>query len=91
MHENVILEDDFTSKFEGWGIIVDEEQKSFIKDDHYWMENKSKNRWMFYHKKIHVSIKENFIVQIGFSVCTRHPFFKYFLNSQFLSHYKNKT
>lgn len=63
MHEEVLLEDDFTSKFEGWEIIEDEEEKSFIKDSHYWMENKSKKRWMFYHKKLPVSIKENFIIK----------------------------
>jgi hypothetical protein len=48
MHEEVLLEDDFTSKFEGWELIEDEEEKSFIKDSHYWMENKSKTRWMWY-------------------------------------------
>jgi len=40
MHEEVLLEDDFTSKFEGWELIEDEEEKSFIKDSYYWMENK---------------------------------------------------
>ena len=63
MHEEVLLEDDFTSKFEGWELIEDDEEKSFIKDSHYWMENKSKRRWMFYHKKLPVSSKENFIIK----------------------------
>ena len=63
MHEEVLLEDDFSSKFEGWEIIEDNEEKSFIKDSHYWMENKSKRRWMFYHKKLPVSSKENFIIK----------------------------
>ena len=63
MHEEVLLEDDFASKFEGWELIEDEEEKSFIKDSHYWMENKSKTRWMFYHKKLPVSSKENFIIK----------------------------
>ena len=63
MHEEVLLEDDFASKFEGWELIEDEEEKSFIKDSHYWMENKSKRRWMFYHKKLPVTSKENFIIK----------------------------
>ena len=63
MHEEVLLEDDFASKFEGWELIEDDEEKSFVKDSHYWMENKSKRRWMFYHKKLPVTSKENFIIK----------------------------
>jgi len=44
LHEEVLLEDDFNNKFEGWKIVEDEDEKSFIKDSHYWMENKSGNR-----------------------------------------------
>ena len=63
IHEEVLLEDDFNNKFEGWEIIEDEDEHSFIKDSHYWMENKSSNRWMFYHKKLPVTSKENFIIR----------------------------
>jgi len=52
LHEEVLLEDDFNNKFEGWEIEEDEDKNSFIKDRHYWMRNKSNNRWMFYHKSI---------------------------------------
>lgn len=68
MHEEMLLEDDFGSKFEGWELIEDEEEKSFIKDSHYWMENKSSNRWMFYHKKLPVTEKENFIIRAEIEV-----------------------
>jgi hypothetical protein len=57
MQEEVLLEDDFVSKIEGWKIIEDDEEKSFSKDNHYWMENKSKRRWLFYNEKLPVSSK----------------------------------
>ncbi len=63
IHEEVLLEDDFNNKFEGWELIEDEDEHSFIKDSHYWMENKSGNRWMFYHKKLPVTAKDNFIIR----------------------------
>lgn len=63
LHEEVLLEDDFNNKFEGWEIIEDEDEKSFIKDSHYWMENKSSTRWMFYHKKLPCTSRENFIIR----------------------------
>ena len=63
IHDEILLEDDFNNKFEGWELIEDEDEHAFIKDGHYWMENKSSNRWMFYHKKLPVTSKENFIIR----------------------------
>ena len=70
IHEDVVLEDDFNSKFEGWELIEDEEEQSFIKDSHYWMENKSNRRWMFYHKKLPISVNENFIIKAEIELLT---------------------
>ena len=70
IHEDVVLEDDFNSKFEGWELIEDEEEQSFIKDSHYWMENKSNRRWMFYHKKLPISINEDFIIKAEIELLT---------------------
>ena len=60
--KETLLEDDFISDYEGWEIIADEDEKSFIKDSYYWMENKSNSRWMFYHKKMPIKEGENFII-----------------------------
>lgn len=62
LHEEVVLEDDFNSKFEGWELVEDEQEHSFLKNSHYWMENKSNSRWMFYHKEMPISKDENFII-----------------------------
>ena len=51
LHQETLLSDNFNSNFEGWEIVDNEDEKSFIKDSHYWMENKSASRWMFYQKK----------------------------------------
>ena len=63
MHEEVLLEDDFASKFEGWELIEDEDEHAFIKDSYYWMENKSVYRWMFYHKKLPLHPDESFMIK----------------------------
>ena len=39
--KETLLDDDFNSNYEGWEMIADEDEKSFIKDSYYWMENKS--------------------------------------------------
>jgi hypothetical protein len=62
LHSDVVLEDDFTSRFEGWELVNNEDEQSFIQDSYYWMENKSKSRWMFYHKSMPVSTKDSFII-----------------------------
>jgi len=62
IHEEVLLEDDFNNSFEGWEQVDRDEEKAFIKDSHYWMENKSATRWMFYPKKLPVTSSENFII-----------------------------
>ena len=61
--QETLLCDDFNSSFEGWELIEDETEKSFIKDSHYWMENKSDTRWMFYHKKMPIKKGENFVIK----------------------------
>lgn len=63
LHEEILLEDDFINKFEGWELIDNEDEHSFMKDSYYWMENKSESRWMFYHKKLPLSTHENFIIK----------------------------
>jgi len=62
LHSDILLKDDFSSNREGWEITEDEEEKSFLKDSYYWMENKSESRWMFYHKKLPTKRNENFII-----------------------------
>jgi hypothetical protein len=34
IHEEDLLEDDFNIRFEGWELIEDEDEHSFIKDSH---------------------------------------------------------
>jgi hypothetical protein len=63
IHEEIVLEDDFNNKFEGWELIEDEDEHAFIKDSYYWMENKSKSRWMFYHKELPLNEDESFMIK----------------------------
>ena len=62
LHKETLLEDNFISNFEGWEIVDNEDEKSFIKDSYYWMENKNNSRWMFYNKKLPIKRGENFII-----------------------------
>jgi len=63
LNKETIMEYDFNSEFDGWEIISNEDEKSFIKDGCYWMENKSKTRWMFYHKELPVKKGESFLIK----------------------------
>lgn len=77
LHSETVLEDDFNSEWEGWEIVADEKEKSFIKDSYYWMENKSRNRWMYYHKKMPIKKKENFIIHTQIELLSHKGYGQY--------------
>ncbi len=68
LHEEVVLENDFNSQYEGWEVVKDEDEQAFLKDSYYWMENTSTNRWMFYHKKLPVTMNESFIINANIEI-----------------------
>jgi len=74
LHQETLLSDDFNSNFEGWEIVDNEDEKSFIKDSHYWMENKTASRWMFYHKKMPIKKGENFVIQAEIELLSHRGF-----------------
>jgi hypothetical protein len=61
-HKDTILEDDFINNMGGWELIEHEDEKSFISDSHYYLENKTSTRWMFYHKALANGFPKNFIL-----------------------------
>lgn len=61
-HRDTIFEDHFDNNIAGWEIIEDEDEKSFIKDGHYFMENKTQSRWMFYHKGLPKDMPRNYVI-----------------------------
>jgi hypothetical protein len=77
LHKETVLEDDFNSEWEGWEIVADEKEKSFIKDSCYWMENKSNTRWMFYHKKMPIKKNENFIIHAQIELLSHKGYGQY--------------
>ena len=77
LHSEILLQDDFTTNIRGWEITEDEEEKSFIKDSHYWMENKSESRWMFYHKKLPIKKEDNFIIMAQIDLLNHQGYGQY--------------
>lgn len=61
-HRDTIFEDDFSNNVAGWEIIEDEDEKACIQKRHYFMENKSKTRWMFYQKELQRGFPKNFVI-----------------------------
>ena len=62
LHRITVFEDDFQNNNAGWEIIDCETEHSFINDSHYFLENKSENHWMFYHKALTGSFPKNFVI-----------------------------
>ena len=77
LYSDILLKDDFSSNREGWEITEDEEEKSFLKDSYYWMENKSESRWMFYHKKLPIKRNENFIIMAHVDLLSHQGYGQY--------------
>lgn len=61
-HKDIIFEDDFSNNVAGWETIEDEDEKAYVQKGHYFMENSSAYRWMFYHKELQKQFPRNFII-----------------------------
>lgn len=61
-HRDILFEDHFDNNIAGWEIIEDEDERSFIKDGHYFMENKSQCRWMYFHKSLPKGLPRNYVI-----------------------------
>ena len=59
-HKDTLFEDDFSNNVAGWETIEDEDEKARIENKHYFMENKTESRWMFYHKELQNDFPKNF-------------------------------
>ena len=75
--EEIVLECDFNSNYEGWELTENEDEKSFIKDSFYWMQNKTESRWMFYHKKMPISDNDNFIIEAEIELLSHKGYGQY--------------
>lgn len=61
-HKDTLFEDHFDNNIAGWEIIEDEDERSFISDGHYFMENRSQSRWMFFHKSLPKGLPRNYVI-----------------------------
>jgi len=61
-YKDVLFEDDFDNNIAGWEIIENEDEKSMLRDSYYFMENKTNNNWMFYHKELSKPFPQHFII-----------------------------
>jgi len=73
-HKDVLFEDDFDNNIAGWEIIENEDEKSFLGKSHYFMENKTDSRWMFYHKELSKPFPKNFIINTEIEVLEHHGY-----------------
>lgn len=67
-HRDTVFEDHFDNNIAGWEAISNEDEKAFIKEGHYFMENRSQNRWMFYHKGLPKDLPRNFVINTEIEV-----------------------
>jgi hypothetical protein len=72
IHQDVFFDDGFYSNEHNWEIINSPTENAFIKDGFYWMENRSKKNWMFYHKKLPVKKLESFIISAEIEIVHNH-------------------
>ena len=61
-HKDTLFEDDFSNNVAGWETIEDDDEKARIENKHYFMENKTDCRWMFYHKELQHGFPKNFVI-----------------------------
>ena len=61
-YQDILFEDHFDNNIAGWEIIEDEDEKAFISDGSYFMENKFNNHWSFYHKQLKGGFPKSYII-----------------------------
>src|SRR3989304_635658 len=57
-----ILEDSFVDNRNKREIVDNEDEYAWIKDGHYFLENKSESTWMYYTKPVGTSRENDFII-----------------------------
>ena len=62
LYRDVFFEDNFTNNANNWELANNKNEYAFIGNGYYWMENRSKRNWMFYHRKLPVRKTDNFII-----------------------------
>ncbi|MFN5335380.1 MAG: hypothetical protein ACK5BV_09355 [Bacteroidota bacterium] len=58
-----VLQENFLTENNGWEITHKPEERAFIMNRHYWMENLTASRWMYYKKKMPFKKNENWTLQ----------------------------
>jgi len=71
LHNESLFKDDFDNNLKGWEIVKNDDENAFIKDGYYWMENTSKNRWMYYKTKLPLKRKEDFLIDTEIEILTK--------------------
>lgn len=74
VHRETIFEDDFVNNIAGWEKIQDEDEQSFIADSHYYMENKTTLRWMFYHKELPRKLPQHYVINTEIEILEHQGF-----------------
>lgn len=77
IQKKIVLENIFSKSHYDWELIDDAEEKSWIDNGCYYMQNKSKNRWMFYHKKMPLQPNNNFIITAEIEVLKHQGYGQY--------------
>jgi len=62
-HEQVLLSESFHDHRSDWKVIVNEHKRTFIRDNHYWMENLSEENWLISEKQMPVNMDDDWFLE----------------------------
>lgn len=63
-----LLHEVFATSPHGWEIVNKPSEEAYMKGNYYYMENKSENYWMYYHKKTKLKATDDFILKAKLGV-----------------------
>jgi len=61
----------FVPEQTAWEVVDKDSERAFIRNNHYYMENLSDNRWNIYHNKIPSNIGENWMIETSMEVLSQ--------------------
>jgi hypothetical protein len=70
-HLQPALQEHFLTEHNGWEITQKADERAFILHQHYWMENMTETRWMYYKKKMPFKANENWLLQTEIELLSR--------------------
>lgn len=77
VHRHAVADERFAPGTTGWERVQNEDEHTFIEKGHYWMENRSDTRWMYYKYKLPLKRNDDWMLRTEVELMRREGYGHY--------------